>query len=84
MDRTKTTITIATDLLKAVKILATLRDKKDYEIYEEALASYLGAESLRPNWKGATTSDEHEAFKLAREALRSVRAKAASTRQAAG
>lgn len=84
MDRTKTTITIATDLLKAVKILATLRDKNEYEIYEEALASYLGTESIRPGWKGATTSDEHEAFKLAREALRSIRARTASARAASG
>jgi hypothetical protein len=72
--RTKTTVYIDPDLLRAVKVAAARTGKKEYAIFEEALRRYLGFELLRrvPP-RTSEELDEDEALDLAYRELRDAR-----------
>ena len=60
----KTTIYLEDDLLRATKVAAARAGKRDYQVVEEALRSYLGLEPLER--VGARSNlKEEEALDLA-------------------
>ncbi len=74
MARKKTTVYIDEDLLRSAKVLAARTDRKEYEVFEEALKSYLGLDVLEKVWQREDLPDEEEATKLAYEELHAMRA----------
>jgi hypothetical protein len=71
--RKKTSVYIEDQLLRAVKIVAAAEGLKESEVFERALAAYVGRWSVAPNWQRAEAPSEEEAMRLAREALKEVR-----------
>lgn len=72
MAKTRTTLTIDKDLLRAVKVRAARLGKGDSEVIEEALRRDLGHELLDRLWGRAEMTDE-DATKLAVEAQHATR-----------
>lgn len=70
--RKKTTVYLEPDLLRAAKVWAARTGRKDYEIFEDALRTYLGLDVLQSVW---TNSDleEDEALELAYKELHAAR-----------
>jgi hypothetical protein len=64
MTRKKTTVYLEEDVLRSVRVMAARTGKKDYEVFEEALRSYLGMEAVERAWSSADLSEE-EALELA-------------------
>jgi hypothetical protein len=64
MSRTKTTVYLEPELLRAAKIEAARTGKRDYEVFEEALRAYLGFEVMERAWSRSELSEE-EALDLA-------------------
>ena len=78
MTRKKTTVYIEEDLLRAAKVSAARTDKKEYEVFEQALRTYLGFDVLeriheRLEREGLALSEE-ESMKLAYDELHAMRA----------
>lgn len=78
MARRKTTVYIEEDLLRAAKVLAARTDKKEYEVFEEALKTHLGFDVLerihgRLERESLALSEE-ESLKLAYAELHAMRA----------
>ena len=76
MSKTRTTLTIDEELLKAVKIRAARAGKGESEIIEEALRRQLGFDLLDRLWDRNDLS-EIEAMDLALEAQRAARRQSA-------
>lgn len=72
MSKTRTTLTIDEDLLRAVKVRAANTGKGDGEVIEEALRRALGLELLDRLWS-RNDLDEQEAVELAVEAQHMTR-----------
>lgn len=72
MPKTRTTVTIDSDVLRAVKIRAARSGKGDSEIIEEALRSQLGMDLMERLWK-RNDLGETEALDLAVEAQHQTR-----------
>ncbi len=72
MSRTKTTVYIEPDLLRAAKVEAARTGKREYEIFEEALRVYLGLEVLENAWVKSDLSEE-EALELAYREIHAAR-----------
>jgi hypothetical protein len=72
MTKTRTTLTIDSDVLRSVKVRAARLGKGDSDVIEEALRRDLGLDLLDRLW---TTSDlgEEEALALAVEAQHGTR-----------
>jgi hypothetical protein len=70
--KTRTTLTIDEDVLRAVKVRAARTGKGDSQVIEEAVRSALGLDLLERLWQ-RNDLDEDEAMALATEAQRSVR-----------
>lgn len=70
---TRTTITLAEDVLKAVRIRAARTGRRDSEVIEDALRRDLGLDLLDELWAAADL-DQDEAMALAREAQSAARA----------
>jgi len=64
MAKTKTTVYLDEDILRGAKVLAARTGKKDYEVVEEALRTYLGMEVLDRVWSAADMGED-EALRLA-------------------
>jgi hypothetical protein len=64
MTRKKTTVYLEEDVLRSARVMAARSGKKDYEVFEEALRSYLGMEAIERAWGDADLSED-EALKLA-------------------
>lgn len=62
--RKKTTVYIEEELLRATKLLAVRRGKKEYEVFEEALRGHLGL-GVVERVRGHSTLGEAEAMDLA-------------------
>ncbi|MFT5564010.1 MAG: hypothetical protein ACI970_000730 [Myxococcota bacterium] len=71
--QTRTTITIAEDVLRAVRLRAARTGQRDSQVIEAALRRDLGLDLLDELWAGAEL-DEDEAMALAREAQQRTRA----------
>jgi predicted transcriptional regulator len=67
MPKTRTTVTLDEDLLRAVKVRAARTGKGDSEVIEEAIRSHLGLDVIERLWSKADLS-EAEAMDLALEA----------------
>ena len=72
MAKSKTTVYLESELLRAAKVWAARTGRKDYEIFEEALRAYLGHEVLENIWRRSSLNED-EALKLAYEELHSSR-----------
>jgi hypothetical protein len=84
--KTRTTLTIDEDVLRAVKVRAARTGKGDSQVIEEAVRSALGLDLLERLWQ-RNDLDEDEAMALATEAQQSVRRsrpKRTRTRAASG
>lgn len=72
MPRAKTTVYLDPELLSAARVTAARLGKKQYEIFEDALRSYLGIGVLGRVWRKANLREE-EALDLALKELRASR-----------
>jgi metal-responsive CopG/Arc/MetJ family transcriptional regulator len=67
MPKTRTTVTLDEELLRAVKVRAARTGKGDSEVIEEAIRSHLGLDVIERLWAKADLS-EAAAMDLALEA----------------
>ena len=74
MNRKKTTVYIEENLLRSAKVAAARSGKKEYEIFEEALRTYLGFDVLDKVWEREGLPDEEEATRLVYKELHTMRA----------
>lgn len=72
MSKTRTTVTIDEDVLRAVKLRAASSGRGDSEVIEEALRAQLGLDFLDAMWARASLGDE-DAAALAVEAQHKTR-----------
>ena len=72
MARTRTTLTIDEEVLRAVKVRAARTGKGDSEVIEEVLRRELGFDVLDRLW-ARNDMDEDEAMELALEAQHATR-----------
>jgi metal-responsive CopG/Arc/MetJ family transcriptional regulator len=72
MPKTRTTLTIDEDVLRAVKVKAARLGKGESELIEDAVREALGLQLLDRLWSRSDLSEE-QARELALEAQRSVR-----------
>lgn len=72
MARKKTTIYIDDGILREAKIAAARQGKKEYQVVEEALRSYLGLEVLEKVWQRGKLR-ERQALRLAYRELHAAR-----------
>lgn len=72
MSRKKTTIYIDDGVLRAAKVMAARQGKKEYQVFEEALRSYLGLEVLEKIWQRGKLG-ERQALRLAYRELHAAR-----------
>ncbi|MGA7270388.1 MAG: ribbon-helix-helix protein, CopG family [Acidimicrobiia bacterium] len=75
MPKTRTTLTIDEDVLKAVKIRAARTGKGESEVIEEAVRKDLGLDLMERLW-ARNDMAEDEAMNLALEAQRNARREA--------
>lgn len=71
--QTRTTITIAEDVLRAVRLRAARTGQRDSQVIEAALRRDLGLDLLDDLWAAADMTED-EAMALAREGQGSARA----------
>ena len=79
MAKTRTTLTIDEDVLRAVKVRAARTGKGDSEVIEEALRRHLGLDLLDRLWE-RNQLGEDEAVALAVEAQHATRSRRSSKR----
>lgn len=72
MPKTRTTLTIDEDVLRAVRVRAARTGKGDSQVIEEAVRRQLGLDLLERIWENADLSEE-AALSLAVEAQHSAR-----------
>lgn len=73
MTKTRTTVSLDEDVLRAVKIKAARTGKRDSQVIEESLRRDLGIDDLAEIWSRVTPAPEDEGLKLAEDELRAVR-----------
>jgi hypothetical protein len=78
VSRKKTTVYIDEALLRATKVAAARAGKREYEVFEDALARHLGlAGAVERIWSGISSQEapsEEEAARAAAEELAAARA----------
>jgi hypothetical protein len=72
MPKTRTTLTIDEDVLRAVRVRAARTGKRDSEVIEDAVRRELGLDLLRDIWAKNSLSDD-DAMTAAVEAQHAVR-----------
>lgn len=75
MSKTRTTLTIDRDVMRAVKLRAAATGKGDSEVIEEALRRELGLDVLEEIWAQVEPMTEEAAMELALEAQTRTRRK---------
>jgi hypothetical protein len=80
MAKTRTTVTLDEEVLRAVKIKAARSGRRDSQVIEESLRRDLGLEGLEDLWARVTPASEAEGVALADAELHSMR----KERRAAG
>jgi len=73
MARSKATIYLDPDVLRATRVQAARTGKRDSDVVEEALREYLGLALLQRIWEKADLTEE-EALELAYDELHAMRA----------
>jgi gamma-glutamyl:cysteine ligase YbdK (ATP-grasp superfamily) len=80
MSKTRTTLTVDEDVLRAVRIKAARTGKRDSEVIEESLRRDLGLDALEEIWASVRPAAEEEGLNLAYAELHAMR----KERRAAG
>ncbi len=70
--RRKVTLYVDEDVLRAARVRAARTDRRDSDIVEDALRSYLGFDVVERSW-ARSDLDEDEAMRIAVEETRAVR-----------
>jgi hypothetical protein len=73
MARSKATVYLAPDVLRATRVHAARTGKRDSDVVEDALREYLGIGLLERIWEKADLSEE-EALRIAYDELHAMRA----------
>jgi hypothetical protein len=73
MPRTRTTVSLDSEVFRAVKIKAARTGKRDSQVIEEALRRDLGPEGLEDLWARVTPISEAEGLELANSELHAMR-----------
>ena len=76
--RRKVTLYVDEDVLRAARVRAARTDRRDSDIVEDALRSYLGFDVVERVWARSDLGED-EAMRLAVEETRAVRADRAVT-----
>lgn len=76
--RRKVTLYVDEDVLRAARVRAARTDRRDSDIVEDALRSYLGFDVVERVWAHSDLGED-EAMRLAVEETRAVRADHAAT-----
>ena len=76
--RRKVTLYVDEDVLRAARVRAARTDRRDSDIVEDALRSYLGFDVVERVWAESDLGED-EAMRLAVEETRAVRADRAVT-----
>jgi predicted transcriptional regulator len=72
MTRTKTTVYLDPSVLRAMRVAAARRGRRDSDIVEEALRRFLGLEAIAAT-RERSGLDEEEAMRLADEEVHAYR-----------
>jgi hypothetical protein len=80
MSKTRTTVTLDEEVIRAVKIKAARSGRRDSEVIEDSLRRDLGLDALEKLWARVTPLPEKEAMELATSELAAMR----QERRAAG
>ncbi|HEV2857623.1 MAG TPA: hypothetical protein VGW80_04380 [Solirubrobacterales bacterium] len=73
MAKTRTTLTVDEEVLRAVRIKAARTGKRDSEVIEESLRRDLGIGELERIWAKVTPVSEKEGLELAYAELHAMR-----------
>ena len=73
MPKTRTTVTIDQDIIRAVKIKAARSGLRDSEVIEDSLRRDLGLDSLEQLWAQVAPAPEAEGLDLAEAELHAMR-----------
>ena len=73
MSKTRTTLTVDEEVLRAVRIKAARTGKRDSEVIEEALRRDLGLDELERIWAQVKPLSEKESLDLAYAELHAMR-----------
>jgi len=73
MSKSRTTLTVDQDVLRAVRIKAARTGKRDSEVIEESLRRDLGLDALDEIWSGVTPVSEEQGLALAETELHAMR-----------
>ncbi|MBW8060461.1 MAG: hypothetical protein FVQ78_09100 [Solirubrobacterales bacterium] len=73
MSKTRTTVTLDEDVIRAVKIKAARSGRRDSEVIEESLRRDLGLDALEEIWARVRPAPEAEGAELAASELRAMR-----------
>jgi predicted transcriptional regulator len=79
MARRKTTVYLDEELLRATKVVAARTDRREYEIFEEALRDYLGITSIEAIRRRSDLTED-EAMELAVAEVHAVRSEGRTAR----
>ena len=73
MSKTRTTVTLDSDVFRAVKIKAARTGKRDSQVIEESLRRDLGLDDLAEIWAKVTPATEEQSMDIATDELRAMR-----------
>ncbi len=73
MSKTRTTVTLDEDVIRAVKIKAARSGRRDSEVIEESLRRDLGLDALEELWARVRPASEAEGHDLATAELHAMR-----------
>jgi hypothetical protein len=73
MSKTRTTLTVDQEVLRAVRIKAARTGKRDSEVIEESLRRDLGLDALEEIWARVEPLPEKESLDLANAELHAMR-----------
>ena len=81
MAKTRTTLTIDKDVLRAVKLRAAVTGEGESEVIESAIRRDLGLDTLKELWANVEPMTERAAMDLALEAQQAARKPARGKRR---
>lgn len=73
MPKTRTTLTVDEDVLRAVRIKAARTGKRDSQVIEESLRRDLGLDALHEIWAKVNPAPEAEGMELAVSEVHALR-----------
>lgn len=73
MPKTRTTVTLDEEVIRAVKIKAARSGRRDSEVIEDSLRRELGLDALEELWARVTPAEEGEGMELATAELHAMR-----------